>query len=145
MVTDAVAEHEGTVVSFLGDGVMAVFGAPVSSDDHAQRALAAARQLAGPGIAAVNRAAGTTFAVGIGLNSGPVVSGTVGPARRIEYATVGDTTNVAAKVQAHTKSAGHPVLVTAATRDRLRDAAGLVDAPALDAGVAGRTIEVFGA
>jgi adenylate cyclase len=112
-VSDAVMDHGGSVVTFLGDGVMAVFGAPLPSDDHAERALAAAREILG----AVGR-----DRIGIGLATGPVVSGTVGSGRRLEYAAIGDTTNVAARVQSMTRAIGRPLLLTAATYERLPDA-----------------------
>jgi adenylate cyclase len=124
-VSDAVLAHGGTVVSFLGDGVMAVFGSPLARDDHARIALDAAEDLltvrlprfhawlAERGIA--------PFALGVGVNSGPVMSGLVGSERRMEYAAVGDTTNVAARLQAATKGTGHAVFIASSTHDRLDD------------------------
>jgi adenylate cyclase len=109
-VSDAVMDHSGSVVTFLGDGVMAVFGAPLASDDHAGQALAAARAV----VAAVG-----AERVGVGLASGPVVSGTVGSGRRMEYAAIGDTTNVAARVQALTRELDRAILLTEGTHDRL--------------------------
>jgi adenylate cyclase len=91
---------------------MAVFGAPLPSDDHAARALAAGREILG----AVGRER-----IGIGLATGPVVSGTVGSGRRLEYAAIGDTTNVAARVQTLTRTIGRSLLLTAATYERLPD------------------------
>jgi adenylate cyclase len=129
-VADAVMAHGGTIVAYLGDGAMAVFGAPSPQDDHADRALAAARELAGPRFERLNawlaeRRIDYRFAIGVGLHSGPVMSGTVGSERRIEYAAVGDTTNVAARLQAATKEAGVPVLLSDATRARLSTQADL--------------------
>jgi adenylate cyclase len=109
-VSDAVMDHGGSVVTFLGDGVMAVFGAPLASDDHASQALAAARTV----VAAVG-----ADRVGVGLASGSVVSGTVGSGRRMEYAAIGDTTNVAARVQALTRELHRPILLTDRTHDLL--------------------------
>jgi len=111
-VSDAVMDQGGSVVTFLGDGVMAVVGAPLTTEDHAVRALAAARAV----VAAVG-----AERVGVGLASGPVVSGTVGSGRRLEYAAIGDTTNVASRVQALTRELGRPILLTESTRARLRD------------------------
>jgi adenylate cyclase len=111
-VSDAVMDQGGSVVTFLGDGVMAVFGAPLAAEDHATRALAAARAV----VAAVG-----ADRVGVGLASGPVVSGTVGSGRRLEYAAIGDTTNVASRVQALTRKLDRPILLTEATRARLAD------------------------
>ncbi|WP_320672671.1 CHASE2 domain-containing protein [Patulibacter defluvii] len=143
-VTAAVTAHGGTVVSFLGDGVLAVFGAPLPADDHADRGLAAAREIVGRRLARFNAATGSRFAIGVGLHSGPVASGIVGPAHRIEYAAVGDTTNVAAKLEAATKTAGVPLLVSETTRERLRDRDGLRSAGSFDLrGAGGDPIEAW--
>jgi adenylate cyclase len=125
-VSDAVMDHGGTVVSFLGDGVMAVFGAPLESKDHAVQALAAAQAIVSSGeadrVAGALPASGSPGAVvGVGLASGAVLSGTVGSGRRMEYAAIGDTTNVAARVQELTKELGHNILMTDATRARLSE------------------------
>jgi adenylate cyclase len=129
-VAQAVMASGGTVVAFLGDGAMAVFGAPLAQDDHADRALAAARDLLERRLERLNaslaeRGIDHRFTLGVGLHSGPVMSGTVGSERRIEYAAVGDTTNVAARLQGLTKEAGVGVLVSEATHSRLADPAGL--------------------
>jgi adenylate cyclase len=128
-VSGAVFDHGGTVVSFQGDGVMAVFGAPLAQPDHASRAVAAAREILDDALPEFNT--WLTSAVpgaqpldaGIGVNSGPVMSGAVGSAHRIEYAAVGDATNVAARLQAQ----GRGLLVSSTTYNLLgtTDAAGL--------------------
>lgn len=142
---DAVLDHGGTLVSYQGDGIMAVFGAPVEVTDHADRALAAATEMRDVRLPAFNiwaRAAGLAagdVAMGIGLASGPVMSGTVGSERRREYAAVGDTTNAAARLQAMTKETGHPLLMADATRAALtRPLAGLQAVGSLD--VRGRQV-----
>ncbi len=106
MVSDAVLEQGGTVVSFQGDGVLAAFGVPAPSDDHATRAWRAVRTILDRGLPALSRWAqeqryvGTEgLRVGIGMHTGLVVSGLVGSERRVEYAAVGATTNVAARLQ----------------------------------------------
>lgn len=139
-VTAAVTGHGGTVVSFLGDGVMAVFGAPLPAPDHADRALAAAREIAGERLERFNASTGSAFAIGVGLHSGPVASGIVGPAHRIEYATVGDTTNVAAKLEAATKAAGVSLLVSEATHARLAEPDGLREAGRFDVRAGGEPV-----
>ncbi|MEA2478583.1 MAG: adenylate cyclase, partial [Thermoleophilaceae bacterium] len=116
--------HGGTVVSYMGDGMMAVFGAPIEQPDHADRALAAASEMIERRLPAFNdwfreRGLGDGFLMGIGLASGPVQSGNVGSERRIEYAAVGDTTNVAARLEAKTKDTDFQLLVSDATRERL--------------------------
>jgi adenylate cyclase len=129
-VADAVMSNGGTVVAYLGDGVMAVFGAPVAQPDHAARALAAGRDLLEVRLPRVNswladRGIDQAFALGIGLHSGSVMSGMVGSDRRIEYAAVGDTTNVAARLQARTKDEQVALLLSEATRERLDGVDGL--------------------
>jgi adenylate cyclase len=125
-MSDAILDHGGTVVSYMGDGIMAVFGAPLPQDDHADRALAAAREMLGERLerfGAWAREAGLPgeMAMGIGVCSGPVMSGNVGSQRRLEYTAGGDTTNTAARLQAATREAGRALLVSDATRSALHD------------------------
>ena len=100
-MTDAVMDHGGTLVAYMGDGIMAVFGAPIEQPDHADRAIAAApRDARGAAAGASTSGCASTghgdgFRMGIGLNSGEVMSGQVGSERRMEYTTIGDTTNTA--------------------------------------------------
>jgi adenylate cyclase len=124
-MSDAILDHGGTLVAYLGDGIMAVFGAPIEAGDHADRALDAAREMIGVRLPRFNRwlaesGLGDGFSMGIGLNSGPVMSGTVGSARRLEYAAVGDTTNTAARLEVATKATPHSTLIADSTRESLR-------------------------
>lgn len=125
LMTDAVLDEGGTIVDYMGDGIMAAFGAPVASDDHADRALTAARAMAGEQLATFNAWLSATSGVeepirmGIGINSGPVVSGSVGSPRRLDYAVIGDTTNTASRIEALTKELGHAVLFSEQTKDAL--------------------------
>jgi adenylate cyclase len=127
-----VLDHGGTLVSFQGDGMMAVFGAPLAVADHADRALAAAREMATarlPRFTAWLQEHGLVDApprMGIGLNTGMIMSGSVGSERRLEYAAVGDATNTAARLQALSKESPHQLFVAQRTRDKLADADGLV-------------------
>jgi adenylate cyclase len=121
LMSDAILDAGGTVVSYMGDGIMAVFGAPLPSDDHADRAVRAARQMLGPCLATFNADGGHDLGMGIGLCTGTVMSGTVGSERRLEYATVGDTTNTASRLEAMTKDAGVPVLLAETTKAALHD------------------------
>ena len=125
-MSDAILDHGGTLVAYMGDGIMAVFGAPVASADHADRALAAARAML-QRLEEFNawireRGHGDGFKMGIGLHSGPVMSGNVGSARRLEYAAIGDTTNTAARLEGMTKGTPYQLFVGEPTRDRLRHA-----------------------
>jgi adenylate cyclase len=111
-------EHGGHANKFLGDGLLAVFGAPDRWEDHADRGVAAARDVARN----LTEHFGEEIRFGIGVNSGPVVVGSVGGGGRLEFAVIGDTVNVAARVEHLTREAGDPVLVTEATRCLLTDA-----------------------
>jgi len=99
----AVHRYEGTVNQFLGDGIMALFGAPIAHEDHAQRAVHAAlgiRQALEGYQAELQNRQGMSFQVRQGLNTGLVVVGSIGNDLRMDYTAVGDTTNVAARLQA---------------------------------------------
>jgi len=120
-MSDAIMDHGGTLVAYMGDGIMAVFGAPIGQENHADRALAAAREMLDLRLPRFNewmvgQGHGEGFAMGIGLNSGTVMSGQVGSRRRIEYTAIGDTTNTAARLEAMTKGSGHQLFVAESTR-----------------------------
>ena len=110
-----VARHGGQVDKFIGDGLMAVFGAPRRLPDHADRALTTACEIA----VAVHERFGDGLQIGIGINSGHVVAGSIGAAGRLEYSVIGDTVNVAARVEAATRDTGDAVLLTQSTHDLL--------------------------
>src|SRR5213593_1566939 len=101
IILAAVHRYEGTINQFLGDGVMALFGAPIAHEDHASRSLSAAlaieRNLQ-PLREEVKRAHGRDFLMRIGINTGPVVVGAIGRDLRMDYTAVGDTTNLAARL-----------------------------------------------
>ena len=141
-MTEAILGHHGTVVSYLGDGIMAVFGSPVERPDHATQAFAAAEELLAVRLPRLNAWLADRglepFLLGVGVNSGAVMSGTVGSERRMEYAAVGDTTNVAARLQAATKGTPHALFVSQTTWDRLDEHARVRLQPAGERAVAGR-------
>jgi adenylate cyclase len=112
IVVPCVTEHGGHANKFLGDGLLAVFGAPDRLPDHADRALAAAGDIARK----LTRRFGSELRFGIGINSGPVVVGSVGGGGRLEFAVIGDAVNVAARVENLTRETDDVVLVTEATR-----------------------------
>jgi adenylate cyclase len=117
-VVPIVHAHGGHVDKFVGDGMLAVFGAPRREPDHADQALAVALEIA----QAVERDLAGELQIGIGLNSGAVLAGNVGGAGRLEFSVIGDAVNVAARVEAATRQTGDTVLVSDATRRRLREA-----------------------
>ena len=122
-MSEAILDHGGTLVAYMGDGIMAVFGAPLEQDDHADRALAAAREMLDrlEGFNEWLREEGLHegFKMGIGLNSGQVMSGHVGSERRLEYTALGDTTNTAARLEGMTKGTPYQLYVADSTRSRL--------------------------
>lgn len=102
ILTRSVHRYEGTVNQFTGDGVMALFGAPVAHEDHAIRALSSALAIREDLLAydvEVQRRWQVPFRVRIGVNSGTVVVGSIGDSLRTDYTAVGDVTNVAARLQ----------------------------------------------
>lgn len=118
-----VHRYEGTVNQFLGDGFMAIFGAPLAHEDHAARAGLAA--LAIQAVVAQARAEALlpgwpTLHLRMGLNSGEVVVGAIGDALRLDYTAVGDTTNLAARLQQC--AAVDEILLSEATRNSARGA-----------------------
>ncbi len=124
MVDDAIMPHGGTLVDYMGDGIMAVFGAPVEMDDHADRALAAARDKLrelGKFNDWLREEYGfdKSFRMGIGLNTGRVMSGNVGSEQRMAYTAIGDTTNTAARLEAMTKGTPYMIFMSDSTREAL--------------------------
>jgi adenylate cyclase len=125
-MTEAIQEHGGTLVSYEGDGIMAVFGAPIEQPDHADRAIAASREMLTERLPKWNRwlreqEVSDGFKMGIGLNTGMVVSGNVGSERRLEYTAIGDTTNTASRLQGMTKGQSHLLFFADTTRERLQN------------------------
>ncbi|TML00245.1 MAG: adenylate/guanylate cyclase domain-containing protein [Actinobacteria bacterium] len=124
-MTEAILEAGGTLISYMGDGIMAIFGAPLEQEDHADRALAAAREMVGPRLERVNawlaeQGFEHSFAMGVGLNSGTVMAGNVGSEQRVEYTAIGDTTNTASRLEGLTKNSGTMLLISDSTRRRMR-------------------------
>jgi adenylate cyclase len=125
-MTEAVMGHGGTLISFIGDGIMAVFGAPIEQADHADRAMASALEMLSVRLPRFNewmleRGVDEPFRIGIGLNSGPVMAGNVGSKRRLDYTAIGDTTNTAARLEGMTKGTPHELFLSDATREMLTD------------------------
>jgi adenylate cyclase len=112
LVVPIIAKHGGHANKFVGDGVMGVFGAPERLCDHADRAVEAACEIADP----VEAKFGDALSIGIGINSGPVVAGSIGGGGRLEFTVIGDPVNVAARVERATRETGDVILMTEATR-----------------------------
>jgi class 3 adenylate cyclase len=121
LVIPVIETYGGHTNKLLGDGFMAVFGAPIPLTDHADRAVAAACD--------IQEKLWTTYAgdirAGVGINSGTAVVGTTGGGRKLDYTVIGDTVNVASRVEALTRTTGDTILLTEATKDALLRSASL--------------------
>ena len=93
-----VQKYEGTIDKFIGDEIMALFGAPIAHEDDPERALRAALEMM-EAIAAVNCQHGTELGIHIGINSGPVIAGQIGSEHRRDYSVMGDAVNLAARLE----------------------------------------------
>jgi class 3 adenylate cyclase/CHASE2 domain-containing sensor protein len=125
-MVEVVAAHDGTVDKFLGDGLMAIFGAPARREDHAERACLAALDMLDR-LAEVNRgrvARGLDeLRIGIGIHTGNAVVGNVGsPPFRVDFTAIGDTVNLAARIESMTKELGAVVVASESTRAAIEGA-----------------------
>ena len=122
LMFDAISSHGGVVNQMIGDGLMAIFGAPLPLSDHAACAVRAALEMIEMiGLFNAERVAQGKpgIAIGIGIASGEMVAGYTGTQSRATYTCIGDTVNLAARLEAHTKIARRPILIDAATQAAL--------------------------
>jgi adenylate cyclase len=120
VLVEILDRYGGIVNKFLGDGFLALFGAPFQTPDAAQHAVAAAREM----LAAmddINTASGWPLRIGIGIHFGEVIAGNIGSPRRKEYTVIGDTVNFAARLESLNKEFNSQLLISAAVRDALGD------------------------
>ncbi len=122
LMIDAISGHGGVVNQMIGDGLMAIFGAPLPLPDHAAASVRAALEmiemieLFGAERSEAGRA---PIRIGIGIATGEMVAGYTGTQQRATYTCIGDTVNLAARLEAHTKVAKRAILVDSATRAEL--------------------------
>ncbi len=118
--------HGGSLDKFIGDAIMALWGAPLDDPRHAEHAVACALDMADALVAFREELgeAGAAFDVGIGLHSGPAVVGLIGSEERREYTSIGDTVNLASRIEGLTKDAGRRILVS---RETMEQCAGAFD------------------
>jgi class 3 adenylate cyclase/CHASE2 domain-containing sensor protein len=139
--------HGGNVDKFIGDAVMAVFGAPVAQPDHARRAIAAAREI----VQAAEEFRGwlaerfpdrglPPFAIGIGIHSGKAVVGNLGTERRVEFTAIGDAVNLASRLESATKELGWRIVASRATLEAA--GAGIAAGARSEISVKGKTAPV---
>ena len=125
-MSEAILAHGDTLVCYMGDGIYAIFGAPIEYEDHADRAMAAAREMLLERLPKFNdwmREQGLFddgYFMGIGLNSGPVMTGNVGHERRMDYTGVGDVVNTASRIEGMTKGTPFSVLVAESTIEMMK-------------------------
>lgn len=134
-----VERYGGHVDKFIGDGLLAVFGVPERHEDHADRALAAAIDM----VVTVESGEAGRLRIGAGINSGPVVAGSIGGGGRLNFSVIGDPVNVAARVESATRETGDSLLLTDATRGRLRRDVPLMPRGGVDLKGKREPVEVF--
>lgn len=121
-MVEAIEKNQGLVYQFVGDAIMAVFGAPVRSMDHADRAVSSGLAML-EALHRFNQSRDSTLppvGIGIGINSGSVVAGIIGSKDRMEYRVVGDAVNLAARIESLNKELGTSILISKATADLLK-------------------------
>ena len=121
VLVDILDRHGGIVNKFLGDGFLALFGAPLDAPDPAHRAVAAAREMLEAN-ARINEATSWPLRIGIGIHLGEVVAGNIGSPRRKESTVIGDTVNFASRLEALNKDFNSQFLISETVRDALGDA-----------------------
>jgi adenylate cyclase len=124
LMFEAISGQGGVVNQMVGDGLMAIFGAPLPLDNHGEQAVRAALEMTEM-IDLFNldqtTAGKPTIRIGIGIATGQVIAGYTGTQRRATYTCVGDTVNLAARLESHTKVAGVPILIDEVTRQSLSE------------------------
>jgi adenylate cyclase len=147
LMFDAIGSHGGIVSQIAGDGLMAIFGAPVALPGHCEAAVQAALEM----IELVDlfsreqvREGKPGIRIGIGIASGDMVAGYTGTNERATYTCIGDTVNLASRLEAHTKEARRAILIDAVTREGLRGSTSVEALGPLTVRGKTQAVEVFG-
>jgi adenylate cyclase len=118
-IVPIIEKHGGTLMQYVGDGIMVLFGAPLTSEEHAwravQTALAMVQRVHSLREVWAKKFDNPGFRIGIGIHTGSVIVGTVGSPRRLDYTAIGDTVNAAARIESENKSRGTEILISAET------------------------------
>jgi len=119
-----IKKHGGTIDKFIGDAIMALFGAPVSYEDNARRAVAAACEmrtaLESVPLGDLVLPPGMKFNIGIGIHYGDVIVGSIGSSDKTDYSVIGDSVNLASRMEGLTKTYGAMILATQAVKDDIK-------------------------
>ncbi len=146
LMFEAISGQGGVVNQMVGDGLMAIFGAPIPLPNHSEQAVRAALEmiemidLFNLDQVAANR---PTIRIGIGIATGQVIAGYTGTQRRATYTCVGDTVNLAARLEAYTKVAGQPILIDDITRSALSETINVEDLGSVDIKGKNQPVNVF--
>ena len=119
-----IAEEKGLVNKFIGDAILAVFGAPIPLENHAESAVRAGIKMRDSAKSLSKEFLQKGFPelkIGIGIHSGKVLAGNIGSMTRLEYTVIGDTVNIASRLESHCKEAGKDLLITENTKIYLKD------------------------
>ncbi len=146
MVDAVEGENSGMINKFLGDGFMALFGIGRDTENHADEALAAARSIQQTlqRLNSERQARGEDpIQIGIGINTGPAIVGSIGSPERMEFTVIGNTVNVASRIEALNKTLGTSLLLSRETRNALRNAAELRPLPAQAVKGVEQPVEIF--
>jgi len=123
-MTAAIMDHQGMVDKYIGDAIMGVFGVPVATDNHALQAARAALEMQ----QRLNKVNSTLTAqgnpevsIGVGIHTGEVIAGAIGSSRRLEYTVIGDTVNVASRIESMTRQYPESILLSSSTQKLIQD------------------------
>lgn len=133
IMSDAIMDHGGTIDKYMGDAIMAFWNAPLDTPEHAKKASASALQML-EDVAALNRTLAAdpdapkfTIDIGLGINTGECVVGNMGSDKRFDYSALGDSVNLASRLEGQTKSYGVNIIIGRSTRDAVMDVFAVIE------------------